>query len=77
MVGGVPEPSSWAMLIGGFGMTGAVLRRRKTAVAALTPRADCAGLLPAQSARCHTTELAPETAPFLQGLAKAPVRAGS
>ena len=34
MVGGVPEPSSWAMLIGGFGMTGAVLRRRKTAVAA-------------------------------------------
>ena len=34
MVGGVPEPASWAMLIAGFGMTGAVMRRRKTVVAA-------------------------------------------
>lgn len=25
---GVPEPSSWAMLIIGFGLTGAVMRRR-------------------------------------------------
>lgn len=30
----VPEPSSWAMLIVGFGLTGAVMRRRRTAVAA-------------------------------------------
>jgi hypothetical protein len=30
----VPEPASWAMLIVGFGMVGAVARRRKTAVAA-------------------------------------------
>jgi hypothetical protein len=27
--GGVPEPSSWAMLIAGFGLVGAVARRRK------------------------------------------------
>lgn len=35
-VGGVPEPASWAMLIAGFGLTGATLRRRRalTAVAA-------------------------------------------
>jgi len=32
--GAVPEPSSWAMLIVGFGMVGVVARRRKTAVAA-------------------------------------------
>jgi hypothetical protein len=32
--GGVPEPASWALMIGGFGMTGAALRRRRTAVAA-------------------------------------------
>ena len=30
----VPEPSSWAMLIAGFGLTGAVMRRRRTALAA-------------------------------------------
>lgn len=30
----VPEPSSWAMLIAGFGLTGAAMRRRRTAVAA-------------------------------------------
>ena len=34
MVGGVPEASTWAMLIAGFGMTGAAMRRRKAAVAA-------------------------------------------
>ena len=32
--GTVPEPASWAMLIAGFGLTGAALRRRRTAVAA-------------------------------------------
>lgn len=30
----VPEPASWAMLITGFGLAGAVLRRRRTALAA-------------------------------------------
>jgi hypothetical protein len=34
MVAAVPEPASWAMLLIGFGMTGAVLRRRKAALAA-------------------------------------------
>lgn len=28
-----PEPSTWALLIGGFGMAGAALRRRRTAIA--------------------------------------------
>ncbi len=28
-VGGVPEPASWAMLIAGFGLTGAAMRRRR------------------------------------------------
>ncbi|WP_294256745.1 PEPxxWA-CTERM sorting domain-containing protein [uncultured Sphingomonas sp.] len=27
---GVPEPAAWAMLIGGFGLAGGVLRRRRT-----------------------------------------------
>ena len=27
--GGVPEPATWAMMIGGFGMTGVTLRRRR------------------------------------------------
>ncbi|MET0307973.1 MAG: PEPxxWA-CTERM sorting domain-containing protein [Sphingomonas sp.] len=27
--GGVPEPSAWAMMIGGFGLAGAALRRRR------------------------------------------------
>jgi hypothetical protein len=31
---GVPEPASWAMLIAGFGLTGAAMRRRRVAVAA-------------------------------------------
>ena len=28
-VGGVPEPANWALLIGGFALTGAAVRRRK------------------------------------------------
>ncbi|WP_193743232.1 PEPxxWA-CTERM sorting domain-containing protein [Sandarakinorhabdus sp. AAP62] len=32
--GAVPEPASWAMLIAGFGLVGAVARRRRVAVAA-------------------------------------------
>jgi hypothetical protein len=32
-VGAVPEPSSWAMLIAGFGLVGAVARRRAAATA--------------------------------------------
>jgi hypothetical protein len=31
---GVPEPSTWAMLIAGFGLTGASMRRRRRTVAA-------------------------------------------
>jgi hypothetical protein len=30
--GAVPEPASWAMMIGGFGMVGAAMRRRRTAI---------------------------------------------
>ena len=33
-IGAVPEPASWALLIAGFGLTGAVARRRRAAVAA-------------------------------------------
>jgi hypothetical protein len=33
-VGGVPEPASWAMLIGGFGLTGATMRRRRAVLSA-------------------------------------------
>ena len=32
--GAVPEPTSWAMLIAGFGMVGAAARRRRVSVAA-------------------------------------------
>ena len=32
-VGGVPEPSTWAMMIAGFGMIGGAMRRRATKVA--------------------------------------------
>lgn len=32
--GGVPEPASWALMISGFGLTGAALRRRRSVVAA-------------------------------------------
>jgi hypothetical protein len=32
--GGVPEPASWAMLIAGFGLVGAMSRRRRITVAA-------------------------------------------
>jgi len=31
--GGVPEPATWALMIGGFGMAGAALRRRRSATA--------------------------------------------
>jgi hypothetical protein len=31
--GGAPEPASWALMIGGFGLAGAALRRRRAAVA--------------------------------------------
>ena len=29
----VPEPASWAMLIAGFGLTGAMMRRRRAVAA--------------------------------------------
>lgn len=32
-LGGVPEPASWAMLIAGFGLVGAAMRRRNAALA--------------------------------------------
>jgi PEP-CTERM motif len=32
--GSVPEPTSWALMIGGFGLTGAMLRRRRSAAVA-------------------------------------------
>ena len=32
--GAVPEPASWALLLAGFGLTGALARRRRIAVAA-------------------------------------------
>ncbi|MGZ3378092.1 MAG: PEPxxWA-CTERM sorting domain-containing protein [Phenylobacterium sp.] len=32
--GAVPEPTTWALMIGGFGMMGGALRRRRTSVAA-------------------------------------------
>jgi hypothetical protein len=32
--GGVPEPASWMLMIGGFGLAGSALRRRKLATAA-------------------------------------------
>jgi hypothetical protein len=35
--GGVPEPSTWAMMLVGFGGLGAVLRRRRRDVVALAP----------------------------------------
>jgi hypothetical protein len=31
--GGVPEPASWALMIGGLGLAGAALRRQRTAIA--------------------------------------------
>jgi PEP-CTERM motif len=31
-VGGVPEPASWALMLGGFGLTGAAMRRRQRTV---------------------------------------------
>ena len=32
-VGGVPEPSTWALMIGGFGMVGGMIRRRRSQAA--------------------------------------------
>ncbi|WP_205854187.1 PEPxxWA-CTERM sorting domain-containing protein [Phenylobacterium kunshanense] len=32
-VGAIPEPATWALMIGGFGMAGATVRRRKAALA--------------------------------------------
>ena len=32
-VAGVPEPSTWALMIGGFGLAGVALRRRRTVAA--------------------------------------------
>ena len=32
-ISGVPEPTSWAMMIGGFGLVGGTLRRRRSSVA--------------------------------------------
>ena len=32
-IGSVPEPASWAMMVSGFGLAGAAMRRRKTSVA--------------------------------------------
>jgi len=33
LAGGVPEPAAWSLMIAGFGMAGAVLRRRRSATA--------------------------------------------
>ena len=34
LVNGVPEPATWAMMIGGFGLLGTTLRRRRRAIVA-------------------------------------------
>lgn len=36
VTGGVPEPAAWTLMIGGFGMAGAMLRRRRRTAAAAT-----------------------------------------
>lgn len=37
-VGGVPEPTSWALMIVGFGFAGAVMRRGRGLSKSLQPR---------------------------------------
>ncbi len=32
--GGIPEPATWGLMIAGFGMAGAVLRRRRDEIVA-------------------------------------------
>jgi hypothetical protein len=34
--GGVPEPATWAMMIGGFGLAGTAIRRRRSTTAVVT-----------------------------------------
>lgn len=36
VAGAVPEPASWALMIAGFGMTGAAMRRRASALKSVT-----------------------------------------
>ena len=33
LLSGVPEPASWAMMLGGFGLVGSAMRRRRTGIA--------------------------------------------
>jgi hypothetical protein len=37
LTAGIPEPSTWAFMLAGFGVLGAILRRRRTAPAAVQP----------------------------------------
>lgn len=34
VIGGIPEPTTWALMIGGFGLTGTFLRRQRRLIAA-------------------------------------------
>ena len=33
---GVPEPATWGLMLGGFGMAGAAMRRRRRTMATVT-----------------------------------------
>lgn len=35
---GIPEPASWAMMLGGFGLVGGAMRRRRTGAHAVCPQ---------------------------------------